>query len=58
MGLSSSVRQVTLVGNIGEVGELKDGEGISALFKYQVGLTVDRSGNVVVVDYSDTPFEK
>jgi hypothetical protein len=40
----------TLVGNIGEIGELKDGEGISARFKYPPDLTVDRDGNVVVTD--------
>ncbi len=41
---------VTLVGNIGEIGELKDGERISVRFKYPVDLTVDRDGNVVVAD--------
>ena len=34
---------VTLVGNKDEVGELKDGEGISAHFKNVGDLTVDRT---------------
>ncbi len=40
----------TLAGNKDEVGELKDGEGISARFKLPSGLTVDRAGNVVVAE--------
>ena len=49
--VAPSDRQVTLAGNKDEVGELKDGEGISTRFKCPTGLTVDRAGNVIVVDY-------
>ena len=48
----------TLAGNKDEVGELKDGEGISARFKDVAGLTVDRAGNVVVADYFSHAIRK
>jgi hypothetical protein len=41
-------RLATIAGNEG--GELKDGRGISARLNKPAGLTVDRAGNVVVVD--------
>ena len=47
--LAPSGRLATIAGNKDEVGELKDGKGISARFNYPVGSTVDRAGNVVVV---------
>jgi sugar lactone lactonase YvrE len=49
--LPPSGRLATLAGNKDEGGQLKDGDGISARFKCPFGLTVDRAGNVVVVDY-------
>jgi streptogramin lyase len=39
-----------IAGKRGELGELKDGEGIAARFNTPYGLTVDRAGNVVVAD--------
>ena len=51
--LPPSGRLATLAGNKGELGELKDGDGIFARFKTPYGLTVDRAGNVVVADYSN-----
>jgi sugar lactone lactonase YvrE len=56
--LLPSGRLTTLAGNKGEVGELKDGEGISACFKCPLGLTVDRAGNVVVADYGSHVIRK
>jgi hypothetical protein len=56
--LLPSGRLTTLAGNIGEVGELKDGEGVSARFKSPLGLTVDRAGDVVVVDFGSHAIRK
>ena len=39
-------------------GKLKDGQGVLAHFKHPVGLTVDRTGNVVVADYSNHAIRK
>jgi sugar lactone lactonase YvrE len=51
--LPPSGRLATLAGNKDELGNLKDGDGISARFKVPFGLTVDRAGNVVVADFSN-----
>jgi hypothetical protein len=56
--LPSSGRLATIAGNKDEVKEVKDGEGISARFKYTAGLTVDRAGNVVVADYGSNTIGK
>jgi sugar lactone lactonase YvrE len=56
--LAPSGRLATIAGNKDEVEELKDGEGISARFNYPLGLTVDRAGNVVVVDFKSNTIRK
>ena len=56
--LAPSGRLATIAGNKDEIEELKDGEGISARFNYPLGLTVDRAGNVVVVDYESNTIRK
>jgi hypothetical protein len=47
--LAPSGRLSTIDGNKDEVGGLKDGEGISARFKGISGLTVDRTGSVLLI---------
>ena len=57
--LTPSVRLSTIAGNPEDEGGdvvCKDGQGISARFNGTACLTVDRSGNVVVVDCYTTPF--
>jgi DNA-binding beta-propeller fold protein YncE len=48
--LAPSGRLSTIAGSNQKKRELKDGEGTSARFNDPKGLTVDRAGNVVVVD--------
>jgi hypothetical protein len=47
--LAPSGRQATIAGHEDEVGGLKDGEGISDRFKGISGLTVDRTGSVLLI---------
>jgi hypothetical protein len=56
--LAPSGRLATIAGNKDEVGGLKDGEGISARFEGISGLTVDRAGSVVVVDFVSHAIRK